>query len=237
MADLSANDQKKQYVEKRGEALGTQFHALWQEIALLNLNWKEYVELFGTNEKRIDRLNKAAPAFFRMLQDELWSSTLVHIARLLDSPRTAGQPNLTIRNFTDLVHDDLKMPIAELIDKAIEAAKFARDWRNRIIAHRDLSLALQDGVAAPLQPASRADVKASLGRLADVMNAVQKHYLNSNTIFDAASRHNGAITLLYLMGDGLKLKSEREERLKRAIESGSEEDMKAISEDEIQDQI
>lgn len=59
----SADGAKKQYIQKMGEHLGTQYHALWQEIALLHVNWKEYVALFGTNEKRIDRLNKSAPAF------------------------------------------------------------------------------------------------------------------------------------------------------------------------------
>ena len=36
------------------------------------------------------------------------------------------------------------MPLAQLIDKAIADAKFARDWRDRVIAHRDLGLALED---------------------------------------------------------------------------------------------
>jgi hypothetical protein len=43
--------------------------------------------------------------------------------------------NLTLRNLTDLVDESLKMPIAQLIDKAIADAKFARDWRDRVIAH------------------------------------------------------------------------------------------------------
>ena len=43
--------------------------------------------------------------------------------------------------------------------------------------------------------------------------------------FNAAARHNGALTLLYLLGDGLKAKSEREATsLQKAIESGSDEE-------------
>jgi hypothetical protein len=41
MADQTAADAKKQYVQRMGEALGTQFHALWQETTLLHVNWKE----------------------------------------------------------------------------------------------------------------------------------------------------------------------------------------------------
>jgi hypothetical protein len=159
------------------------------------------------------------------------------IARLLDSPKSAERKNLTLRNLTDLVDESLKMPIAQLIDKAIADAKFARDWRDRVIPHRDLGLALEDGAAEPLQAASRADVKTALASLADIMNAVQNHYLDSQTIYDAGSRHNGAVTLLYLLGDGLKLRSEREGLLQRAIESGSEEDLQKAMDANIQDKI
>lgn len=223
MVDQSSEDKKIEYIDKMGEPLGTQFHALWQEIVLLHINWKEYVTLFGTNEKRIDRLNKAAPAFFRMIQDELWSTTLLHIARLLDPPRSVGKANLTVRNFTGLVDEKLKMPLAILIDKAVEDTKFARDWRNRIIAHRDLSLALEDGSAEPLEAASRTHVNTALARLADVLNVVEKHYLDGGTAFGVAARHNGALTLLYLLGDGLKARLEREERVKQLVENDIQE--------------
>ena len=222
MTHQSASQAKAQYIEKMGEPLGAQFHALWQEVSLLHINWKEYVTLFGTNPMRIERLNQSAPAFFRMIQDELWSTTLLHIARLLDPPKTGGRDNLTVRNFTDLVDQNLKMPLAELIDEAITDTTFARDWRNKLIAHRDLALALEDGSADSLTPASRNDVVTALNRLTAVMNCVQRHYLDSETAFDVAARHNGALTLLYLLGDGLRAKSEREARLQKAIETGSE---------------
>ena len=218
MVDRTAEEIKANYISKMGQRLGEQYYALWQEVALLHLNWKEYVELFGTNEKRVKRLNEAAPAFFRMIQDQLWTVTLLHIARLVDSPRSVGQPNLTIRNLTDLVAQELKAPLASLIDKAIADAAFARDWRNRIIAHTDLSLALQDGTSTPLEEASRTHVNTALGSISNVMNAVEHHYLDSGTIYTAAARHNSAVTLMYLIGDGLKAKAEREQRVLQMLE-------------------
>jgi hypothetical protein len=59
-----------QYREKR------QYTALFQEFATLNLYWKEFLELFATNDKRIDRLNRAAPGFFRMLKDQQFETNL-----------------------------------------------------------------------------------------------------------------------------------------------------------------
>lgn len=217
----SSADAKEQYIDKMGDQLGQQFHALWQEVALLHINWKEYIDLFGTNEERISKLNLSAPAFFRMIQDQLWTSTLLHIARLTDSPSTAGYKNLTIRNLTDLVAAEIKMPIAEAIDKTLASSKFARDWRNKVIAHFDLALALKDGQAAKLEEASYADVKVVLQGFSEVLNLVHRHYLKGITSFDSGGRHNGAMTLLQMLTDGLKVRTDREKHLK-AVADGLE---------------
>ncbi|MGZ8401653.1 MAG: AbiU2 domain-containing protein [Methyloceanibacter sp.] len=102
----TAQESRERYIAKMGEALGTQFAALWQEVAHLHMSWSEYVELFGTKPSRIDLLNSAAPRFFRILQDALWDETLLHIARLTDSPESGkGKSNLTIRNLPELVDE------------------------------------------------------------------------------------------------------------------------------------
>lgn len=51
--NLTAEEAKKRNIEKMGEALGSRYSALWQAVVLLNVNWKEYVELFGTKPERI----------------------------------------------------------------------------------------------------------------------------------------------------------------------------------------
>jgi hypothetical protein len=63
-------------IAKMGEDFGRQYTALFQEFATLNLYWKEFLELFATNDKRIDRLNRAAPGFFRMLKDQQFETNL-----------------------------------------------------------------------------------------------------------------------------------------------------------------
>jgi hypothetical protein len=45
MAEQTSDEFKKQCVNKMGEQLGSQYSALWQEVAVIHLNWKEYVEL------------------------------------------------------------------------------------------------------------------------------------------------------------------------------------------------
>ena len=146
----SAEEVKEGHIAAMGPSLGPLYHELWNECAWLHMKWHQYVELFGTSPKRIDLLNGAASMFFRIVQDTLWDDTLLHLARLTDRPETGRKPNLTVKRFPALVDDpDVRNEVEGLVNRADEKTAFARDWRNRRIAHRDLQLALGGG-AEPL---------------------------------------------------------------------------------------
>jgi hypothetical protein len=209
---------ESRYIEKMGEALGTQFYALWNEVVWLHWNWAEFVELFGSRPSRVELLNEAAPAFFRMVQDALWETTLLHIARLTDPPRSGGRvdrANLTIGNLPELIADpDLKHAVSALLDTAVAKAGFCRDWRNRHIAHRDLNLALNKP-ANPLAAASRNQVTEVLKAIADVLNKVEGQYGGSQTYFQGPPGIGTAVSLLHVLDGGLRSKKARAERLAR----------------------
>jgi len=107
----------------------------------------------------------------------------------------------------------VKDQVSELVRIAIKKTEFCRDWRNRHIAHRDLKLALEDP-AKPLANADKAQVDAALKAIVDVMNAVDGHYMDSETRYDLYSPHHGAVALLYVLDDGLKAEEQRMERLR-----------------------
>jgi hypothetical protein len=209
----TAEESKADYIAKMGPALGTQYNELWQEIAALHLTWLEFVELYGTKESRITLLNKAGGGFFGIVQDRLWEAVALHIARLTDPPLSLGRKaNLTLLNLPELITDDkVKREIASLCDDALDASEFARDWRNRHIAHRDLALALESG-AQPLTPVTKKEVNAALDAFAVVVNAMAKHYLDSETAFRHIARINGAEDLLYVIHDGLEAREDRQKR-------------------------
>jgi hypothetical protein len=216
MADQTGDEAKNTNIEKMGETLGALYSALWQAVATIHFHWQDYVELFGTNPERITLLNNAAPAFFRMIQDELWEMSLLHLARLTDPTNSLGRnnkQNLTIQALPILIDDaTLKGDVANLVDHAVRQTAFCRDWRNRRIAHRDLKLALNDPTT-PLADASRAQVNNALKAISDVLNALAAHYLKSETRFDLAARHTGSLGLLYLIDDGLRAREQRAKRL------------------------
>jgi hypothetical protein len=183
---------------------------------VLHFDWLEYTELFGTKPERIVLLNEVAPQFFRLLQDRLWEMTLLHLARLTDPQKSMGKDdktNLSIKALPDLITDaKLKEQVAKLVDEAVKSTEFARDWRNRLIGHRDLKLALQQPTT-PLVEASREDVKKALKAIAAVLNALAAHYSGSATAFDFGGPLGGAISLLHVLGMGSRAHRARSERL------------------------
>lgn len=197
-----------------GDSAGRQFDALWQEAVWLRSKWSEYVELFGTTPARIVLMNRAAPRFFRIVQDALWEETLLAIARLTDPPRSAGKENLTVRALPLLIENlSLGSEVHCALESAIDASTFCRDWRNRRIAHRDLRLAIDKGLA-PLESATRAKVEQALKALENVLNAVARHYKCAETMFDAGSDSGGALALLRTLDDGLVADDARCERIR-----------------------
>lgn len=205
-----------------GDELGRLYSALWQEVAWIHSKWAQYVVLFGTKPERVELLNKAAPAFFRLVQDTLWENVILHIARLTDSPQSVGKPNLSIKRLSALIPDlTLRNKIDELVSVCVSSAEFSRDWRNRHLAHRDLKRATSD-VADPLLPASREKVKEVLANFSDLLNALSQHYLDSTTFFDSSRTRGDTEQLLYVLDDGLAMGAARKKRKKQGIHDPSD---------------
>ncbi len=211
----TAQEAKAECIRLMGDELGTIYAALWQEVAWVHRKWSNYVTLFGSKESRVDLLNDAAPAFCKLVQDSLWENVLLHIARLTDPPETAKKQNLTVQRISALVaQPDLKISVDLKVQAALQASLFARDWRNRRLAHSDLDLKISEE-AKPLELASRQRVKLALTELSNVLNTVAAEYLDSTTFFDI--ENTDALSLLYVIDDGLRAAAQRKQRLKDGI--------------------
>lgn len=215
MSERTASQAKLDNIAAMGDEIGTVYSALWQEVTWIHKKWAQYVELFGTSAERIELLNQAAPSMFRTVQDTLWEDVLLHLARLTDPPKSSGKSNLSVRHLAELVGTSLiGGSVAPLAEATLVSCEFARDWRNRRLAHRDLDLALGQSVQ-PLAAASRASVKVALAALDELLNSISGHYLDSTTMFDLGPSGEDAVSLLYLLRDGLESRAERLARVKR----------------------
>jgi AbiU2 len=196
---------RAEYAAKMGPQLGELQYLLWHDVTTLHLNWAEFRELFATKPSRIALMNETAPAFFGRLEDVLWKDVLLHLSRLTDKPAGRGKQRLTVLQYTPLV---ARLPIRDAVhaalDKVERAARFARDWRDRRIAHRDFKHA-QDPAATPLEPASRAKIEAALKAVRELMQIPEDHFRDTLVSYEhVIGAPGGAWDMLYHLDSGLE---------------------------------
>lgn len=215
MADEQTDDHVRgEYLDKLGPQLGPVFSELRNDLAWLQVQWREYRELYGTSPERIDLMNSAAGFFFRILQDTMWENALLHLCRLTDPAAMRDKRNLSIRALPELCADAaVQEAVTALVEQAVAATSFARDWRNRHIGHRDLVLALGSGTR-PLTPASRAQVSAAISAIHRVLNEISERLLDTTLAEDVITPPTGAEALLYVLRDGIKANAEKHDRFR-----------------------
>lgn len=202
------------YLASMGPKLGPFFYRLYKECVWLHWKWSNFAILFGTKPERIDLLNSAAPSFFNLIQDVMWEDILLHIARLTDSTSIGKKDNLTLLALPQMLDLGANSEAEGLLEAVVDNCKFARDWRNRHLAHRDLDLALQRN-AEPLALASRKKVKEALRAIDELLNAVDLRYTGSSVAYDHGwSEPGDAESLLYVLRDGTEAEAAKRERLR-----------------------
>ena len=211
-----ADEVRQDYITTMGNELGAQFYRLSNEYAWLHLKWNDYVALFGVSQSRVDILNASARGFFGLLEDSLWRDVILHLCTLTDDlevgPERRRRQTLTVRRLPALVDPTIQEQVTHAVSAAVKKTKFARDWRNRYIAHRDLGLALNRG--ARLARASRKHVRKAIATIGTVLGVVELHYPKMHTSYEHVSHLGDAKTLLYVLREALDARQEQLERLK-----------------------
>jgi len=218
MSDLNQDEIRAQNIKAMGVRCGELYSDLYKEILWLHVVWRQYRVLFGTSAARIELENKTAGFFFVLLNDTLWDSVLLHICRLTDPPvvgrRSKKQTLTLLRLAGEIPEPAVSKRVRSLVGRAKTAATFARDWRDRRIAHRNLEL-VQSLSAPPLKPGSRSNVEGVLALFRDILSAMEHHYLNHEQVtFDYASPGNDAEALLYQLRLARMIQDERDARLR-----------------------
>ncbi len=210
---------RAQYETEFGPQLGALFAELWQELTWLSLVWNEFRALFAESPEQIQVLNQRTAGFFFMLQKLMWETILLYLARLTDpvlSPGKGARQNLTVLALRPLVKPEFQLEVDRLIASVTDKTAFARSWRNRYVAHKDLALALGKSSAESLSSGSRADVTAAIAALGEVLNYIDKSYANRTTLFEVIEPLKGAHDLVHVIEHGLKgLNQDRSELMRQ----------------------
>ena len=209
----SADEVRAANIAALGQVLGELFTVLENELTLICWRWQQYRELYGGGEARFELMNGSGSFFFWTVQQMIWEDTLLAIARLTAGPKSAGKPNLTMQRLGPLISDtNLRASVETQLESLVRSTAFAKDWRDRRLAHRALDLAL--GTAAqPLPQTSVSEVEGALAQMASILNAIGLHYMRSTTAFQNSPINGGALNVLYALRDGQRLEALRQRHL------------------------
>ena len=207
----TAEESLRHYQSKMGSPLGLLFHHLWQECALLHGQWGQYVDLYGTDARSFELMNHAARDFFQVAQNALWQSILLHVSRFTDPAVMNKKRNLSLFALLDFQATMPTIDLKSLVASVESEALFARDWRNRLIAHRDYDIAC-GASPLPLAHASRDQVNRALAAIANAVKVVEVHFTGATTHFTTDLYSEGARSLMVVIDLGLRAEQEEKER-------------------------
>jgi hypothetical protein len=219
----SPDQTKKEYINRMGEEVGPLFYHSRAHFLELKEKWFDYEALFGTSLKRVDIINRAAPAFFGRLQTILWREILLSLCRLTDPAASFKRENLSIRRLATSA--DLARPcadLASLLTKAESSTEFAKHWRNKVIAHSDLEISTTKA-ARQLPDANRGLVRAAI---ADIEAVLIRVFMNFNPDIEIAfplfEDAIDAEELLYVLRDGIEAADNLREKCIRGVATADE---------------
>jgi hypothetical protein len=186
-----------EYLTLMGGELGPVFWQLHKKLIELHIIWQQYRQLFGKDPETVELLNRTAGLLFKLMQDQIWDSVLLGISRMTDPPATRGKKNLTVQSLPPLIQDPgLRAEVQALCDMAVAEAAYAREHRNKRIAHQDHDYTHDPG-ANPLSGISREKVEGMLKVLRDVLNRLNSHFKGSTTFYEDFIDESGARVLIH----------------------------------------
>jgi hypothetical protein len=210
---LDAREVEQEYVASMGKALGQVYYRLQSECTLLNSTWQQFVELFSTSEKRTEVLKWSAPYFFTVVRDVFLESTLLRICRISDPASTHNKENLSLARLPSMVEDVIRPEVEACLARIKLATNFARDWRNRHIAHHDFGLAFDETVV-PLAPVTRKKIDAAIQEIGILLNVIEQHYRDATNAFHRLIAPGQADDLLQILNEEFECELEFRDRQK-----------------------
>lgn len=212
---LSHKETLAEYEAAMGKELAAAYQTLFDDIVWLHFKWQQYFELFGVSAERVELLHEAANRFFGVVDGVFFEDTLLSLCRLTDRPEMGGKRNLTLWSLPQLITDPPLMDsVAEEVEAAKGATAFARDWRDRHIAHRDFHLALSPPPRARAH-ASRAAVDKALSAIERPIRTLHMHFFAADIDFALHGEVGDALTLLHVLRDGVEAARQRDGRFER----------------------
>lgn len=193
---------------------GEVFNAIYNQAIELMLRWNEFCVLFASSAERVQELNETAGYFFYTVQSTLYDDVLLRIRRLTDREKSMGKDTLVLRRMVLLCPSDLRLE--DLVKTAEAASDFAKEYRNKRLAHNDLDSILERS-AKPMTKGSRTQVSNAVDAIYSVVQHVSKVHLDAPLSSRLIGPDGGAEALIASVERGVLAKKEYMEKLRGKI--------------------
>ncbi|HTX20971.1 MAG TPA: hypothetical protein VMD27_03775 [Candidatus Aquilonibacter sp.] len=168
--------------------------AIDNEVLRLHQKWKLPKQVFGS-DKKVAFLNEAAPVFFSYVFNSMLFDVVLSFSRLLDPRASCGDENLSFKNLLSEISDSsLRAELSKLISELENKTLAIETWRNKKLAHNDLSHALNNISMPPIQVN---EVTEALAIIREIMKILRQRYNFPAMLYE--------ISLLHDPGDGKSL--------------------------------
>lgn len=173
---------QQRYIAGMQQELGECFHQIHLRVVWMQRIWTQHRQLFPSDRRHADILQRIAPEFFQIVFDELWDTTLLWIAKLLDKPDAYSREknqrvgNLTLEALIEICPEGSRDPDWKNQLEALKRkAGAVLEHRNTRIGHLDREQALgRDLSRAP--PLDCAEVESVMAGIHDFMNGFAAHF-------------------------------------------------------------
>jgi hypothetical protein len=168
--------------------------AIDNEVLRLHQKWKLLKQVFGSDEK-VAFLNEAAPVFFSYIFNSMLFDIVLSFSRLLDPRASCGDENLSFKNLLSEISDSsLNAQLSKLISELEDKTQAIETWRNKKLAHNDLSHMLKNISMPPIQVN---EVTKALAIIREIMKMLRQRFNFPQMLYE--------ISMLSDPGDGKSL--------------------------------
>jgi len=210
---------RAEYVRVMGCDLGCLCHELRDQLDWLRRKWSEFQELFEQGDERIEILNIVAPNFFLFLQKLLFEDAMLHLCRVSDPPKTKNHTNLSLMLLAGLIpHQDFSAQVRKDAEEVRKKCQFAREWRDKRLAHTDLTT-LRNERVSPLPRVTSKNIEDAVESIRALLNSVEQHY--GLAPFLSFPDPWGARSLVHYLEEVVRAKDNERERWRKLAERKS----------------
>ena len=191
------SDNALKYVEGLPDNIQEIFNSVYWDVVWLQCKWDFYLGLFGSRENT-DLLSDLAQTPFKIIEESLRSDMAMAICRLRDPSRsTINGKTFDNLSLETLIERSGKVKdAASLLQDFRSASKSVHDYRNKGVAHNDLSSSIRP-TDNPLPGIGRSQIDKILKLSWQILNMVYQNFVSGTELSSRVLVMSSADTLIY----------------------------------------